>query len=81
MPNKKDTIILDLWEQALEDATSLSLGTDPYNVTSLAKDALHNNTVFIHIPVSQLSLSQIHKRAEKQNKTTTSYLRELVEHA
>lgn len=80
MSNKQDTIILDPWEQALEDASSNSLWEDPYNASILAKSALQTNIVFVHIPVSQSSLSQIHKRAEKQNKTTTSYLRELVEH-
>lgn len=70
---------LDTWEQALEDAPSISLWLDPYDVQSFAKAARENGTTYIHIPVSRLILGRIHKKAEAQNKTTTTYLREVVE--
>ncbi len=75
------TDILDTWEQSLEDATTISLGVDPYGVMDLARSARAEQTLYVHIPVSVASLSRIHMRAEEQNKTTTSYLRELVEYA
>jgi hypothetical protein len=73
--------ILDPWEQALEDAQSVSLGLDPYDVTSLAKSAIHEDMTYVQIPISMGALTRIHRRAESQNKTTTTYLHEVVEYA
>lgn len=51
-----EDIILTPWEQALEDARSTSLGEDPYDFTSMAKEAVIENRTYITIPVSRATL-------------------------
>ena len=72
-------IILAPWEQALEDASSISLGRDPYGVVDLAKAAKQEGITYIQIPVSKWLLNRIHQKAEARNITTTILLSEVVE--
>ncbi len=74
-------IILDPWEQALEESESMTLGVDPYGLMGLAKTARYSGDIYVSIPLSRDALSRINERAEQQNKTTTMYMRDLMEHA
>ncbi len=74
-----EDIILTPWEQALEEAESISLGKDPYDLMSMAKEVKAWNHTYITIPVSRSTLGRIYEKAEKAHKTTTKYLEEVVE--
>lgn len=76
-----EDILLTPWEQALEEAESISLGNDPYDLISMAKEAKSWNHTYITIPISRSTLGRIYKKAEKAHKTTSQYLEEIVEFA